>query len=140
MLSKAAQRGVKITFVTRDPLTESPVLRGNAAYSWYKGLKSLADYDGVDVLVHKSLHAKVYLIKSTDDRVFYSVGSSNLTYQGMGFRWAECNVLGYSVSEYREVEKEVNRIIVSPDTSDLQGWVRYASKQPVGLPFFKSAG
>lgn len=140
MLTRAAQRGVKVTFVTRDPLTESPVLRGNAAFSWYKGLQSLADFDGVDVFIHKSLHAKVYLVRSTDDRVFYSVGSSNLTYQGMGFRWAECNVLGYSMPEYREVEKEVKRIIVSSDTSELQDWARRARKQTVGLPFFKSTG
>ena len=139
-LCRAALRGVKITFVTRDPLSDSPSqgFRGDSANSWYRGLKRLSECEGVTVLVHKSLHAKVYLMRSAGNQVFYAVGSSNLTLQGMGFRWAECNVLGYSEPEYLEVEKEVMRIIGGSGTSDLQHWALNASKTPAGLPFLTS--
>ena len=138
-LCRAAERGVHVTFMTRDPFTEHPMLHGHSASAWYRGLEALASCDGADVLVHNSLHAKVYLAKSIDGRVFYAVGSSNLTFQGMGFRWAECNVIGYTSLEYLEVEKEVMRIISSRDTSDLNDWARKAHKHPAGLPFFTSA-
>ena len=140
-LCRAALRGVRITFVTRDPLTDSSSqgFSGNAANSWYRGLKKLAECDGVTVLVHKSLHAKVYLLKSAGSQVFYAVGSSNLTLQGMGFRWADCNVLGYSEPEYVEVEKEVMRTIGGSETSDLQHWALNACKTPAGLSFLAPA-
>ena len=139
-LCRAAQRGVGITFVTRDPLTElsSNGLRDRTAHLWYRGLKRLSEFDGVKVLIHRSLHAKVYLVRSTANRVFYAVGSSNLTYQGMGFKWTECNVLGYSISEYLEVEKEVMRIVGDSEISNLQQWARKAARAPAGLSFLKS--
>ena len=122
-LVKAADRGVKLTFVTRDPLTDGVDRMNDRAVSgWYRGLKRLAAVDGTRVLIHKSLHAKVYLVKRVDDRVFYAVGSSNLTYQGMGFRWAECNVVGYTQSEYQVVERQVGAILNSRDTLDLTAW------------------
>ena len=137
-LCRAAERGVNITFVTRDPFTESPMSH-DQAFAWYKGLQTLAACEGAEVLIHNSLHAKVYLVKSIDDRVFYAVGSSNLTFQGMGGRWAECNVVGYSSLEYAEVEKEVMRIINGRDTSDLDDWARKARKHLAGFHFFTHA-
>jgi phosphatidylserine/phosphatidylglycerophosphate/cardiolipin synthase-like enzyme len=138
-LVKAANRGVKLTFVTRDPLTDR-VDRMNVRgiSEWYKGLKRLALIDGTRVLIHNSLHAKVYLAKQVNDKFFYAVGSSNLTYQGMGFRWSECNVVGYTQSEYQEVEKQVGRIINGREALDLFAWKLRLSKNIANIDFLAS--
>ena len=135
-LVRAAARGVKLTFVTRDPLTDgSAQMSGRSASGWYRGLKRLAAIDGTRVLIHKSLHAKVYLIKRVDEKVFYAVGSSNLTYQGMGFRWSECNVVGYTQSEYQAVENQVGGIINDRDTLNLSSWKLKASRNIANAGF-----
>ena len=135
-LVKAADRGVNLTFVTRDPLTDdSDGMSDRAVSGWYRGLKRLETIDGTRVLIHKSLHAKVYLIKRVDEKVFYAVGSSNLTYQGMGFRWAECNVVGYTPSEYQVVENQVGGIINDRDTLNLSSWKLKASRNIANARF-----
>ena len=135
-LVKAANRGVKLTFVTRDPLTDRMDVR--MIPEWYKGLKRLALIDGTRVLIHNSLHAKVYLAKRVNDKFFYAVGSSNLTYQGMGFRWSECNVVGYTQSEYQEVEKQVGRIINGREALDLFAWKLSLSKNIANIDVLAS--
>ena len=110
-------------------------MNDRAVSGWYRGLKRLAAVDGTRVLIHKSLHAKVYLVKRGDDKVFYAVGSSNLTYQGMGFRWAECNVVGYTRSEYQVVEKQVGVIINSRDILDLSAWKLEVSRNIANVIF-----
>ena len=135
-LAKAADRGVKLTFVTRDPLTDgAETLQGRAITIWYRGLSKLAAMDGTRVMIHNSLHAKVYLAKGVGNRFFYAVGSSNLTSPGMGFRWVECNVLGYTQSEYQEVEKQVGSIINSRGILDLAAWKLKVSKNIANATF-----
>jgi len=135
-LAKAADRGVQLTFVTRDPLTDNAdPMRPEAISGWYRGLKRLAQIEGTRVLIHNNLHAKIYLVKRGDEKVFYAVGSSNLTYQGMGFRWEECNVVGYSPLEYQEVEKQVGRIISGREILGLAEWKLKASKNLANARF-----
>ena len=140
-LANAADRGVSLTFVTRDPLSSgSEPMETRSARGWYQGLKRLSMISGTRVLIHTSLHAKVYLVERRDGKVFYAVGSSNLTYQAMGFRWAECNVIGYTRPEYEEVEKRVGNILQDRGNLDLAGWKLKVSKDIRNTRFIASLG
>lgn len=133
VLSRAAQYGTTIQFVTRDPFGEDPMSSEEKAF-WYRGLRLLADHEGVTVKLHRSLHAKVYLVRLEGNRRFFAVGSSNLTLQGMGWRWAECNVVGEVLTDYMVVEKEVARIATDNKVETLDEWERRLRRTPEGLP------
>jgi len=134
-LFRAARNGATIQFVTRDPFAENDPMPPQEKTFWYRGLRTLSDV-GVSVRLHKSLHAKVYLIRLGGERWFYAVGSSNLTRQGMGWRWVECNVVGESATDYGVVEKEVIKINSPNKTESLDEWELRSRRSPEGLAFF----
>jgi len=119
LLERAALNKVDLTFVTRDPLadSDSPADLG----TWYRGLQRLAQA-GATVRLHPALHAKVYLLESEGERYFFAVGSSNLTYQGMGRRWSECNVRGYHAGEYDLVFRHAARLGFESGARDFGNW------------------
>ena len=129
LLERSVSDGVALTMVTRDPLSERetplPVLR-----AWWRTLGQLR-HAGADIRVHPALHAKVYLFRSRGERTLYAVGSSNMTHQGLGYRWAECNVRGYHPLEYALVQRQAQMIASHPKTEALASWeVRLRKTDP----------
>lgn len=126
LLSRAAEAGRNVTFLTRDPLAEGPPaaeFSASAQRDWHSGL-SVLHRSGVDVKLHPSVHAKVYLFESNGGARFcYAVGSSNLTQPGM-YRWAECNVQGYHDADYLAVQKRVSVILSDKGTISYEDWLR----------------
>ena len=88
-------------------------------------------------MIHNSLHAKIYLLEFHGDRCLYSVGSSNLTSSGMGYRWSECNVVGQFQADYSEVEKNAMKILGEHNRIErFDQWERRMKKLQRGLGFF----
>jgi len=114
---------VSLTLVTGDPFEGEDRLCEKKFQLWWTPLHQLHK-DGATVKIHPRLHAKVYLFESQDDRKFYAVGSSNLTQQGMGFQWAECNVVGYHGIDFSDVTKRVAAIVNDQLAEPLDDWVR----------------
>ncbi len=109
-----------MTFVARNPLSE----RGTPSHvirDWRRGLGRLSRA-GAKIRVHPSLHAKVYVFKRRGDQLMFAVGSSNLTYQGMGFSWAECNVRGYHPAEWELVDRHALGVTRQHGVTDLDAW------------------
>ena len=135
LLVRAAENGCNITFMTRDPFSES----GSPSFdckAWNRGLEILDSLPNVEVLIHKKLHAKIYLIES-DSQYLYAVGSSNLTNAGMGGRWSECNAVGRSKTDFDVVQNAASRIINEKrDVDSYTRWRYEARKSPRGLPYF----
>jgi hypothetical protein len=120
LLERAVLNGADFTFVTRDPMSAGKAPHAGFA-DWYRGLERL-HIAGADVRLHPRLHAKVYLFQSADDRCAFAVGSSNLTHQGMGFKWAECNVRGFHPAEYENVLRATQRIVADKDCKAFPVW------------------
>ena len=134
LLERAASAGIPLTLVTRDALVETKRPRG--FQDWYDGLKRL-HLAGATVRLHPSLHAKVYLFESEGNRYFFSVGSSNLTHQGMGYLWAECNVKGNHEGEYELVLRRAAQIATERESIDFASWDATARRDgalPSGSP------
>ena len=77
---------------------------------------------GAKIRIHPSLHAKVYVFKRKGEQQMFAVGSSNLTFQGMGFSWAECNVRGYHPVEWELVDRHALGVTRQKGVTDLDEW------------------
>lgn len=136
LLERVASSGVDLTLVTRDPTkerewpTDLPV--------WYAGLARLARA-GANVRLHPSLHAKVYLMESSDRRCFFAVGSSNLTYQGMGARWSECNVRGFHDGEYELIRRHAFKLAWESGCTDFRTWQALLRRNDRGMSLLRAA-
>lgn len=119
VLERIALNNVDVTVVTRDPTREPDM--AHHFEGWYAGLRRL-HYAGVKIRLHPTLHAKVYLLESSGDLSFFAVGSSNLTYQGMGMRWAELNVRGYHPGEFELVRRKALELVNDPKAADFADW------------------
>jgi hypothetical protein len=120
LLERACMDGVALTMLTRDPLSEvgTPI---HVVRAWHESLLRLRKA-GAAIRIHPVLHAKVYLFQLAGGRSFYAVGSSNLTYQGLGYRWAECNVRGYHPAEYELVARHIGAILQHRSVGTLDEW------------------
>jgi len=95
-----------VTLITALPQgTEAQNVHARNQRSVFRGLVVA----GVRVLIHDTLHAKVYLFRR-GDKVCWVVGSSNLTHGGLSGN-TEINVAGYRIADYREVLSQVEEII-----------------------------
>lgn len=125
LLERVALDGARVVVITRDPMGSNrrvdPSDLPSDLPSWYRGLRRLLSA-GVDVRLHPTLHAKAYLMESAGGQYFFAVGSSNLTFQGMGEKWAECNVRGFIGSEYELVLRNVQGLSVERGARDFQTW------------------
>lgn len=131
-IGEIASSGAQVTFVTRDPTTDENPLNTKEANLWMKGLEYLSK-QGASVYIHSSLHAKVYAVEREEDNVFFSVGSSNLTKQGMGYKWSECNIVSWNLMQYADLKKEIYRILSDKkNISTLREWNR-KSRRNQGL-------
>ena len=136
LLERAAVNNVQVTVVTRDPFAERDLPRD--FHLWYAGLRRLVRA-GAEVRLHPRLHAKVYLLQSGGDRYYFAVGSSNLTFQGMGQRWAECNVRGYHSGEFELVFRHATRLSFETGARDFQTWETMLRKSPRGHELLRAA-
>ena len=132
LLEVALVNGVAVTVLTSDPFSDPDIMNPKPLRRWYQGLKRLRDA-GALVRIHAKLHAKVYLFESEGSAQFFAVGSSNLTYQGMGFMWAECNAGGWHEGEYREVERQVQTLMFAREVEALDDWERRLLRSPQGF-------
>lgn len=138
LLVKALTNGVAITLMTRDPYSDdSDPMTLPSLREWHDGLRHL-DQAGATVMLHPALHAKVYLFRSQGDRFFFAVGSSNLTYQGMGGAWAECNIRGSHPVDFEEVHRRTLAILNDPKAETLATWETRMRRSPKGLGLFVS--
>jgi PLD-like domain len=137
LLEKAALNRVDLTVVTRDPLDDHEFPSDFGI--WYAGLRRLTRA-GATVRLHPRLHAKVYLLESEGDRFFFAVGSSNLTYQGMGQRWAECNVRGFHANEFDLVLRHAARLSYESGARDFGNWETALRRSPNGQRALRLAG
>ena len=135
LLERAASSGVDLTLVTRDPTKEKDWPTDLAI--WYSGLDRLARA-GATVRLHPSLHAKVYLMESSDKRCFFAVGSSNLTYQGMGARWSECNVRGFHDGEYELIRRHTFKLAYESGATDWRTWQALLRRSERGLALLRA--
>jgi hypothetical protein len=130
ILERALVHGVGLTFVTRDPLTDASSQMSESSFrSWHEGLGRLVR-GGASIKLHQSLHAKVYLLEIAGGWKFYAVGSSNLTSQGMGFQWAECNVRGYHPADWDIVNNQIARLLSNPRIESFGDWERRVRTNP----------
>jgi hypothetical protein len=136
LLEKAAVNKVQVTVVTRDPFAERDLPRDFP--HWYAGLRRLVRA-GVEVRLHPELHAKVYLLQSGGGRFYFAVGSSNLTFQGMGQRWAECNVRGYHSGEFELVSRHATKLSFESGARDFQTWETTMRRSPRGQELLRAA-
>lgn len=136
LLERAAMNSVDLTVVTRDPMAERS-LPTDFPF-WYAGLRRLVQA-GATVRLHPALHAKVYLLESGGGRCFFAVGSSNLTFQGMGRRWAECNVRGYHPGEYELVQRHATRLSFESGAKDFQTWETLLRRSDRGVALLRAA-
>ena len=120
LLERACRDGVRLTFMSRDPMSEPDPSVG-LVRAWLGATRRLAAA-GANVHVHPSLHAKVYLFGRRGALTMYAVGSSNLTFQGMGYNWAECNVRGYHPAEYELVLRYAAGLTVQRQVATLDQW------------------
>lgn len=135
LLVKALTNGVAITLLTRDPYTDAAPLSGAPLKAWYQGLRRL-DQAGAIVKLHPSLHAKVYLFQSQGSLFFFAAGSSNLTYQGMGAVWTECNIRGYHPADFAELQRRSMAILNDTKAETLAQWESRMRRSPKGLGLF----
>ena len=91
------------------------VLSREAAYATgrrgegIRGSFQRLDVAGIQVLLHPTLHAKIYLFAERS-RVCWIVGSTNLTAGGFGNN-AEVNLRGFHPVDYAQVERMAATII-----------------------------
>jgi PLD-like domain len=137
LLERAAMNNVDLTVVTRDPFGERDL--PTDFHLWYSGLLRLVRA-GATVRLHPALHAKVYLLQSDGGRSYFAVGSSNLTFQGMGQRWAECNVRGYHSGEYELVFRHAMKLSFESGAQDFHAWERTMRRSPRGQDLLRRAG
>jgi hypothetical protein len=137
LLERAASNNVDVTVVTRDPFGERDLPTDFRL--WYLGLRRLVQA-GATVRLHPRLHAKVYLLESQGGRCYFAVGSSNLTFQGMGMKWAECNVRGYHPGEYELVQRHAAKLSFESGAQDFQTWERTMRRTPRGQDLLRTAG
>lgn len=125
---------VSVTLVTRDPTSERewptdlPI--------WYANLSRLYRA-GAEIRLHPALHAKVYLMETSDSRCFFAVGSSNLTYQGMGARWSECNVRGFHDGEFELVRRHAHKLAWESGCTDFRTWESLLRRNPRGVDLLR---
>ena len=120
LLERACRDGVDLTFMSRDPLSErDPQVA--LVRNWLSSVRRLMAA-GAKIRIHPSLHAKVYLFARRGALTMFAVGSSNLTYQGMGYSWAECNVRGFHSAEYDLVLRHAAGLTVQAQVSTLDEW------------------
>ncbi len=132
LLQKALENGASVTVMTSNPFSDPDTLPSQPLRRWYQGLKRLRD-GGAVVKIHPQLHAKVYLFESEGHAPFFAVGSSNLTWQGMGFLWAECNAGGYHEAEFEVVDRQVAKLIMEKGVEALDDWERGMRRTAQGL-------
>ena len=96
-----------VTFVTSPPKRRDGV---SPDVNRRRDLERLSN-DGVRVLLHPQLHAKIYLF-ATADRQCWCVGSSNLTAGGLRSN-TEVNIRGYHPADYLNVENAAKEIALN---------------------------
>jgi hypothetical protein len=102
LLGELQQRGVSVTLITRPPT------RSEGFASKKQFLGELAR-NGIRVLLHEYLHAKIYLFEASAGRLRWFVGSHNLTVSGLD-RWKEVSMEGFREAEYRQAETAMIKI------------------------------
>lgn len=136
LLERAVLSGVELTLVTRDPTRENEW--PTDLPTWFAGLDRLYRA-GANVRLHPSLHAKVYLMESVDKQCFFAVGSSNMTFQGMGGRWSECNVRGFHGGEYELVRRHALKLAWESGATDFRTWQAFLRRSDKGIALLKAA-
>jgi hypothetical protein len=127
LLERACLQGVSLTMLVRDPLTERDTPM-HVVRMWRDSLRRLTTA-GATIRVHPHLHAKVYLFELSGGRTLFAVGSSNLTFQGMGFRWAECNVRGFHGAEFELVSRHAGGVMQQRLVATLDEWEAIARRE-----------
>jgi len=129
LATKAALNGARIRVITRDPFSDADGFATSPAFkNWYLGIGRMVKAQ-IDVGIHPTLHSKLYLFKQNNERRFYAIGSSNLTAQGLGFGWLECNAFGYHRSDYLVLDQAAGRISEDRRIEDWSVWDRRCKRR-----------
>lgn len=128
ILSNHAEKGIPVTLVTRDPFSQSERMSNAESRQWHIGLQRMSK-SGVDIKIHRNLHAKVYSFEKTNGMNYYAVGSSNLTAPGMGFLWTERNIAGSEFSDYTAVKRQILSIWNEKAADDYDIWLQQLRKK-----------
>lgn len=128
LVTRAALNGARIRVITRDPFSDADGFATSVAFkNWYHGIGRMVKAQ-IEVGIHPTLHSKLYLFKQKNEKRFYAIGSSNLTAQGLGFGWVECNAFGYHGSDYLVLDQAAVRISRDRRTEDWRRWDRRLRK------------
>jgi hypothetical protein len=128
LILRASLHGARIQIVTRDPFSQADEFLGTRAFkSWYLGLERLARAN-VEIRIHPTLHSKLYLFSLKNAVRFYAIGSSNLTAQGMGYGWLECNAFGYHGADFGVLRDAAGKILGDRRIETFDFWERRLRK------------
>jgi hypothetical protein len=111
----AVARGCEVTIITRPPSAEDQDFQVKTR------VLSELHRERIAVYLNEKLHSKVYLFKRTAQRVFWAVGSHNLTAYAHGGS-LETSMVGYRSPEFDEAMFSYESARRSRDTLSYDTW------------------
>jgi hypothetical protein len=125
LLRRQLALGAQITVLTTPP----PFDPKKNPYRDKLALLEKLEKDGVRVLLNERIHAKVYLFVDSDDRYTAIVGSTNLSYGGLGAKptsgrtLLELSLLSVCPEIFQSTDSLVKtKILGDRDTMDFATW------------------